>query len=160
MQHYILQVVTGQEQRAAKELEAMGIASVLPMRQATRRSSRSRSKPEFVRVPVLPGYLVISCNFIDWFAILKLKQVIRPIDIGGEPHPVGQDVVDAVAAMDGIEARQIPFALQQRVQVMDDRGQPTGMIGTIAKLLGIKLAQVRLDHLGTATVDIEKLEAA
>lgn len=159
MQHYILQVVTGQEQRAAKELEAIGIASTLPMRSTTKRNPRNRRQVEVISVPVLPGYLVITANHIDWPAVRNLKEVIAPIEIGGTPHQITDETVRYVAAMDGIEGQQIPFKLQQRVQVLDDRGNPTGLIGTIAKLFGIKKAELET-AIGKATVEVGKLEAA
>ena len=159
MQHYILQIVTGQEQKAAKELEALGIRSTLPMRQATRHNPKNRRKVEIVYAPVLPGYLVITADYIDWMAVRKLKEVIKPIECNGEPQPVSPQVVDYVARLEGTEAAELPFKLQQRVQVLDDMGRPTGLIGTIAKLFGIKKAELET-AIGKATVEVGKLEAA
>lgn len=158
-QSFILRLVTGTEQKAAKELEALGIASTLPMRQTTRRNPKNRRKVETIYVPVLPGYLVITANHIDWPAVTKLKEVIKPIELGGEPQPVSPQVVEYVAALEGIEADQLPFRLQQRVQVLDDNGRPTGLVGTIQKLFGIKRAELET-AIGKATVQIGKLEAA
>lgn len=160
MTSYILRLVTGQELKAAKELEALGIRSTLPMRQTTRRNAKNRRKVETVFVPVLPGYLVITASNIDWPAVTKLKEVIKPIENGGEPQQITQATVDYVAALEGIEAAELPFRLKQRVQVLNDQGQPTGLYGTIQKLFGIKKAELELDKLGTATVETGKLEAA
>lgn len=156
---YVLRLVTGTEQKAAKELEALGIASTLPMRQTTRRNPKNRRKLKTIYVPVLPGYLVITANHIDWPAVRKLKEVIRPIELGGEPQPVSSEVVQYVAALEGIEAHTLEFRLQQRVQVLGDNGRPTGLTGTIQKLFGIKRAELET-AIGKATVEIGKLEAA
>ena len=156
---YVLRLVTGTEQKAAKELEAIGIKSTLPMRQTTKRNPKNRRKVETVYVPVLPGYLVITADYIDWIAVKKLKEVIKPIECNGEPQPVSPQVVDYVAALEGTEATELPFKLQQRVQVLDDMGRPTGLIGTIAKLFGIKKAELET-AIGKATVELGKLEAA
>lgn len=156
---YVLRLVTGTELKAAKELEALGIRSTLPMRQTTRRNPKNRRKVETIYVPVLPGYLVITANNIDWPAVTKLKEVIKPIELGGEPQPVSPKVVEYVAALEGTEAAELPFKLQQRVQVLDDMGRPTGLVGTIAKLFGIKRAELET-AIGKATVEIGKLEAA
>ncbi len=160
MQNFILCLVTGTELKAAKELEAIGIRTVCPMRPTTRRSPQNRRKVETISVPVLPGYIVMTASQIDWPAIRKLKEVVGPIEIGGVPQQITQETVDYIAALDGIEAAELPFALNQRVQVLDDMGRPTGMYGTIAKLFGIKKAELELDRLGTATIDTGKLEVA
>jgi len=160
MQNFILCLVTGTEKKAAKELDKLGIRSTLPMRPITRRSPHNRRKVETISVPVLPGYLVITGTNIDWLAVMKRKEVIRPIECGGEPQPISPQVVEYVAALEGIEASGLAFALRQRVQVLNDIGEPTGMYGTIAKLLGIKRAELELDKLGTATIEVGKLEAA
>ena len=65
-----------------------------------------------------------------------------------------------MAALDGVEPADLQFRLQQRVQILNDTGEPTGMYGTIAKMFGIKRIEVELDQLGTATVTMNKLEAA
>jgi len=157
---YILSLVTGQELKAAKELEAIGIRTVCPMRTVIKKSRRNPRNREKLSVPVLPGYIVMTASQIDWPAIRKLKEVIGPIEAGGVPQQITQETVDYIAALEGIEVAELPFRLQQRVQVLNDAGEPTGMIGTIAKLFGIKKAELELDKLGTATVELGKLEAA
>ena len=160
MLNYILHVTTGSEAKAAEALQTLGLSVVCPMRPTPRRNPKNRRKVITVNVPVLPGYIVISSHTINWPAVRGVKHVIKPIDCGGEPQPVSADLVQYVADLEGVEATDLPFRLQQRVQILSDVGEPTGLYGTIAKMFGIKRANVELDQLGVATVSVDKLEAA
>ncbi len=160
MQHFVLQVTTGSETKAKDDLQGLGLAVTCPMTIKPWRNPRKRNEVKPVSVPVLPGYVIISGEAIQWRDVRAIQHVVRPIDCGGEPQAVSAELVQYVADLEGVKAQDMPFKLKQRVQILDDYGNPSGMIGTIAKLFGVKKAELNLDAFGHATVDLAKLEAA
>lgn len=109
--------------------------------------------------PVLPGYLVITGNNIEWPEIRATNQVIGVIGFGGRPALIAPHIVDHIKNMAGeIENPQRTlFKPGQTVEVIE--GPWTGYEVKIDKAWSSK-ARIILDGFGIATVDIAKLEAA
>jgi transcription antitermination factor NusG len=159
MDSYILQVQTASEDRASKELKKLGLTVTCPMTIKSWRNPKKRSEVKAVSTPVLPGYLVITGNTIEWPEIRATKQVIGVIGFGGRPALIAQHIVDHIANMAGENEnpQRTLFKPGQTVEVIE--GPWTGYEVKIDKAWSTK-ARIILDGFGIATVDIAKLEAA
>ena len=98
MDHHILQVITGREEKASKDLQALGYIVTLPMKMiSVRDKTRRVATPKWI--PLLPGYLGISGYVQDWGAIYRLPDVIKPLMADGEPANVGLQVMKSIEAL-------------------------------------------------------------
>lgn len=94
-QWYVAQTRPRQEQRAELNLRNQGFETYTPF---WRVEKVYQSKRVERREPLFPGYLFIRLcpNVDDFRPIRSTRGVLRLVGFGGQPTPVGSDVVECI----------------------------------------------------------------
>ena len=144
----VLHTKSRQEKAVARFLLAGGMPFYLPLLD---RVNVIRGRKVISQVPLFPGYLFLSGDLTDGYAVISTKRVCRILEIEDQEHFRNElgEIVEALSR--GAEVYHCPFAvIGTRCRVAS--GPFEGIEGVVCSRLGHNRLALQIQTLGQGAV--------
>ncbi len=161
MTWYAIKTAPQLERRADEALREAGVETFLPMMQSVGRDRNSRRR--LYSVPMIPGYVMIRGN-IPWRIIGSAQRYGRRLMWGvlgqGAPAPIDDDVIAAIARLDGAPQPAATYKPGDKVRIRIGRLDWREVTVSAVDHGRIQVAMLILGGSRLITLDEGQVEAA
>ena len=148
---YVCTTVPQREFKAADELSALGLMTLVPYEVRHRKAMGKGNRPVMVayRVPLMPSYVFIGTrDVVPWYDVRALRDVRGQVSFDGTPARLGEPEIARIRAMaaDIRHESHKGLRLGDRVSIMD--GPFRSLIGLV-EAIGLADVTVSVELFGS-----------
>lgn len=170
MTWYAIRTASQLERHAAAALEAADCVVFLPMMQVTCRPDRN-SRRRIIERPMMPGYVMVR-DYVPWSTIANTRRYGSRVMLGvlsmaggghnsgGAPSPIDDEIISAIAKLDGAPQPAQSYRPGDRVRIRLGRLDTRDVVVSAVDHGRIQVAMLMLGGTRLLTVDEDKVEAA